>query len=531
MKLLQGDCLEKMKELEDNSIDTIITDPPYGLEFMGKNWDRGVPGIPFWEEMLRVSKPGATLLSFGGTRTYHRMACAIEDAGWVIKDCIMYMYGSGFPKSHNIEKALTKKYGYGNMETYEKTTEPKTQYNLRLVSKADLSQTINLKKEQGKVLQSGLSEQSLSIKSLQFSNKIRERQSSLEGRHNIKTSQRELQRCKVCQMSEKVVENGEERWVCNGTPFGYGTETWQDTPKNRSCPSYRPQSNKQRHKQSDAISDKPSSQEIREWKGWGSALKPAYEPIIVAVKPNDGTYANNALKWGVSGLNIDGGRIGTTGARNNGNSKGTIGSNSIGKYGKAIKMDYNKGRFPANIILDEEAGKMLDEQSGESKGGKTYNYSGDKEYQVKGFLPDNKPNSPSNRGDKGGASRFFYCAKASKSERNMGCEGLEEKDGGCLEGNNDMKRDRKIGAEPDKKVEPTKNNHPTVKPLALMEYLCILTKTPTGGIVLDPFMGSGTTGIACKKTGRDFIGIEKEEEYIKIAEARIKAVQETLFSS
>ena len=260
-------------------------------------------------------------------------------------------------------------------------------------------------------------------------------------------------------------------------------------------------------------------------------LKPNYSPIIVAMKSNDGSYAQNALKHGVSGLNIDGGRIDIKDGDEK--TKGGMTGNKSGRVGYMVKddkstfvskIDDTKGRFPANIILDEEAGKMLDEQSGESKGGKTYNYSGEKEYQVKGFLPDNKPNSPSNRGDKGGASRFFYVAKASKAERNAGCEGLEEKRGGSMEANivDKMQLGGASLKGEHKEIQLTKNNHPTVKPIKLMEYLCTLTKTPTGGIVLDPFMGSGSTGLACQNTDRDFIGIEREEEYVKIAEARLK---------
>ena len=242
---------------------------------------------------------------------------------------------------------------------------------------------------------------------------------------------------------------------------------------------------------------------VKELEPYGTALKPAYEPIIVAMKPNDGTYANNALKHGVAGLNIDGGRIDTSdedfkSIDRSGNARPDIRSGKyIGAEGyngvQPIRPE-GQGRFPANIILDEEAGKMLDEQSetqmhsagiGRKKNVTSkYNatsYSAPETRQMNRF------------GDTGGASRFFYVAKASKSERNAGCE---EIDG---------------------------NKHPTIKPLKLMEYLCTLTKTPTGGIVLDPFAGSGTTCMACKRTGRPFIGIEQDKEYCKIAEARIKA--------
>ena len=377
-KIIQGDCIEVMKTMPENSVDTIICDPPYELNFMGKGWDN--QGVAFeketWEEALRVAKPGATLMAFGGTRTYHRLTCAIEDAGWQIFDCIFYCYGSGFPKSHNIHKTLKKK----------------------------------------------------------------------------------------------------------------------------------------------------GSKKADEWLGYGTALKPAVEPIVCARKPNEGTYAQNALKYGVSGLNIDGGRIGMTDKDKDNSYRQPLEKERDG-FVKTPKPEYKPtGRFPANIILDEEVAKLLDEQSGESKSTNAIRYNNgkldDKTFGKYGAINTNGFN------DTGGASRFFYTAKASKSERNMGCEGLEEKQTGSFEGNADTKNtNRKIGAEPNKPNQPRQNFHPTVKPLKLMEYLCTLTKTPTGGIVLDPFLGSGTTAMACKKTGRTYIGIEKEAEYVKIAEARIKAVK------
>jgi len=335
-EIIKGDCIEEMRKMEANSIDTIITDPPYGLSFMGKKWDYDVPGIDTWKEALRVLKPGGTALIFAGSRTQHRMAVNIEDAGFELKDCIMWLYGSGFPKATDIKKQIDKS--------------------------------------------------------------------------------------------------------------GDGTE----------------------------------------WNGWKShGLKPAYEPIIVAMKPNDGTYAQNALKHGVSGLNIDGGRIGYASESDKASSKPqgkTLKHKGWDKdkWLEETKEPHSQGRFPANIILDEEAGKMLDEQSGV------------------------KP------------SRFFYTSKASKSERNAGCEGLEEKE---KAGSYKFREDGSLDGKP---TAPKANFHPTVKPLALMEYLCTLTKTPTGGTVLDPFMGSGTTGVACRNVGRDFIGIEKDEEYITIAKARLE---------
>lgn len=412
-KIIQGDCLEKLKELDNNSIDTIITDPPYGLSFMGKKWDYDVPQEEVWRECLRVLKPGGTALIFAGSRTYHRMAVRVEDAGFILKDCIMWLYGSGFPKATDISKQLDKG-----------------------VERKVLSEN--------------------------YRGKNAGKKSGIMG--------------ETVERIDKVTE--------------------------------------------------PATEEAKLWNGWKShGLKPAYEPILVAMKPNDGTYANNALKHGVSGLNIDGGRIGTE-------------IIPAQKRGKAVSTDYgdrsknngitpeHTGRFPANVILDEEAGKMLDEQSGVLKtNAGTFRRKLGEAVKDDGLIYGKrealKEGTITSLGDKGGASRFFYCAKASKSERNEGCEELEEKQTGSFDGNADVNNtNRKIGADPSKQNQTRTNHHPTVKPLKLMEYLCTLTKTPTGGIVLDPYGGSGTTMKACQKTDRDCITIEREGEYIKIIEAR-----------
>lgn len=354
-----GDCLEVMKTMEAWSVDTIITDPPYGLSFMGKEWDYDIPSVEIWKECLRVLRPGGTALIFAGNRTYHRMACNVEDAGFIIKDCIMWLYGSGFPKAADISKQLDKRKG--------------KQRNIGVKVRKDTT---------------GYRMQPVSTESLE-----------------------------------------------------------------------------------------PITAEAIQWNGWKShGLKPAYEPIIVAMKPNDGSYANNALKHGVSGLNIDGGRIGTEKIVSNGDVYRTGQFNiqdTDKKYVYIVNKTTHRGRFPANIILDKEAAAMLGEPS-----------------------------------------RFFYCAKASSKERNAGCEGLEEKEAKRTMSGGEDTRGRPIPI--------NKNHHPTVKPLKLMEYLCTLTKTPTGGVVLDPFAGSGTTGLACQNTGREYILIEKNPEYFNIMECRLK---------
>jgi site-specific DNA-methyltransferase (adenine-specific) len=358
-KIIQGDCIEIMKTFPDNYVTTIITDPPYGLAFMGKEWDNFGTDLQKYQEWtrlwaseaLRVAKPGTTLLCFGGTRTFHRLTCGLEDAGWFIKDVLMWLYGNGFPKSLDISKAIDK----------------------------------------------------------------------------IKGAERE-------KIEYEHWGRRNRSYQPNGSPFCFDKEKVKD-------------------KQYKTL---PSTSEAKEWEGYGSALKPAYEPIVMAMKPYEGSYAKNALKWGVAGLNIDGCRIGTQGGVKKVNivpNSGGLGGEGFGCNGDLI--DLNKGRFPANVILDGESAELLDKQSKN-------------------------------------ASRFFYCAKASKSERTAN---------GQIE-----------------------NSHPTVKPIELIKYLVKLASPPQG-LILDPFAGSGTTCVASKILGYDCIGIEKEQSYIKIAKKRLEAVK------
>ena len=491
-KIIQGDCLKIMKTIEDNSIDTIITDPPYNLAsivkrfgkensakakygkdgsfqrlskgFMGKEWDNEIAfQKETWEEVLRVAKPGATLLAFGGTRTYHRMTCAIEDAGWIIKDCIMWLYGSGFPKATDISKQIDKKPKANFVTDFKKWL--KDQINKSELKQKEINDLCGF---------TATSYGNYDANDYWY--------------NNLPNKEKWLKMKEILKLSNDwdwIIENNiEARGSINPTG-GLHSESINIK-----------YSGKQ-------LSDNPVSNEAKLWNGWKShGLKPAYEPILVAMKPNEGTYANNALKWGVSGLNIDGGRIPTDKKDPNirvnpTKSNGLDSTFGIGDIDYARGPD-TQGRFPANIILDEEVAK-------------------DEEWK-----------------------RFFYCPKASKSERNFGCEGLEKKDN--LDYEIDPEHPYKSGHRNDNNANqlymgitgkpPTKqqNNHPTVKPLKLMEYLCTITKTPTGGIVLDPFAGSGTTCIAAKKTGRDFIGIEKDESYCEIANKRIKAIPLKLFN-
>lgn len=431
--LLHGDCIEKLKELPDNSVDSIITDPPYELGFMGKSWDNtGIANnIDMWRECFRVLKPGGHLLSFGGTRTYHRMACAIEDAGFEVRDMIEWVYGSGFPKSLNIGKVL-----------------------------------------------------------------------------------------------DKFLKTGNASW--NGT--GDSSNGALGYSKLQHKQDYRPEDYSNRHQNKEDITE----EKAKEWEGWGTALKPAHEPICMARKPlAEKTVAENVLKYGTGGINIDESRIGTDLIPC---------SNDIRSLQKWKELDgrkhkelinpaptFNFGRFPANLIHDnseevrdcfpeQKSGALSSKHKIGNDNGEMFNYGIYGKYKAKNFH-----DAPASSGN---ASRFFksiiYTAKASKSERNFGLDNFNEmkvNDG----------RDTPIDNAFQRGETHRKNVHPTVKPIALMEYL-IKMVTPKGGIVLDPFMGSGTTGCACAKLGYNFIGIEREQEYLKIAEARIKSygVQKTI---
>jgi site-specific DNA-methyltransferase (adenine-specific) len=347
--LQHGDALAVLRKMPSDSMDSIVTDPPYGLAFMGKKWDYDVPDEAIWRECLRVLKPGGYLLAFAGTRTQHRMAVRIEDAGFEIRDLIAWVYGSGFPKSLDVSKAIDKAAG------------------------AD-----------------------------------------------------------------------------------------------------------------------PATDAARQWHGWGTALKPAMEPVTVARKPLVGTVAANVLTHGTGALNIDGTRIQTSAVDF---AKLFAGVDAIRKRGGVMGNSWANrsdlsganpanplGRWPANLIHDgsDEVMELFPQAGG------------------------------------GSVARFFYCAKANQKERDAGCDAVKQKprDETRREGDPGGDNPRNRGA------NPRSNHHPTVKPVALMRYLCRLV-TPIGGVVLDPFAGSGSTGIAALAEGMQFIGIEREAEYVQIAKSRL----------
>lgn len=381
-ELLLGNNKDLLEEMEDESIDALVTDPPYLINFMGKDWDKEnspAGDADFWALVMKKMKPGAHGLIFGHSRQHHRVMTALEDAGFEIRDCLMWLYSTGFPKSHNVGKAI---------DALQKT-----------------------------------------------------------GKSNPKS------------LKQVEQEHGGESYELRGRNNGImGEEKVWNRKK------YETQTG---------------------WEGWGTALKPAYEPIIMVRKPIEKklTVAKNTLKHGVGGINIDGCRVGTEKVQAHHAPKGTFAG---GEQDRGSDKNYyeNTGRFPANVMLDEEASEVLEEQ-------------------------------------KKDASRFFYCPKVSKKERNFGCDGLSDKNwkhpglGGSVAEDGIH---NKNGTGTVRGV--SKNDHPTVKPLALMRYLVRLI-TPKGAKVLDPFMGSGSTGMAAVMEGCDFVGMEMDEDYLEIAKARV----------
>ena len=345
--LHHGDCLQVLATLPDACVDAVVTDPPYGINFMGRKWDYDVPSKEIWEQCLRVLKPGGHLLAFAGTRTQHRMAVNIEDAGFEIRDMLAWLYGSGFPKSQNVGKAIDKAAG------------------------AERTEVIGTKL----------------------------------GRPGM------------------AKDGSNQSFDSSVNTYGSGGILSTDITA-------------------------PATPEAQQWDGWGTALKPALEPITMARKPLQSTVAANVLEHGTGALNIDGCRVGD-----------------------------NSGRWPANLIHDgsDEVTELFPDTRArgnlcDSKGGG-------------GMFGHGECRNSFGAGDAGSAARFFYCAKANKKDR----------DG---------------------------STHPTMKPTDLMAYLCRLV-TPPGGIVLDPFMGSGSTGKAAVREGFGFIGIEREDEYHAIALDRL----------
>lgn len=463
-----GNSLEVLPSLPPESIDAIVSDPPYGLSFMGKEWDHGVPGEAFWREALRVAKPGAHLVAFGGTRTYHRLTCAIEDAGWEVRDCLMWLYGSGFPKSLDVSKAIDKRRDDRD-DICRVTACVRAARDRAGLTNALIDATFDT--------------------------------NGMAGHWTSTGSQPAVPTWEQWERLKELLALGNEMdaevWRLNGRKGAPG-EAWHerevvgervltDATKARlgfSGPTHSPDYDGTKRVVPITV---PASDAAREWEGWGTALKPAWEPIILARKPLREpcpTVAENVLAHGTGALNIDGCRIGADTVSPHGVRTGRGNSLGLSTYTSPEGYDGSEhvGRWPANLVHDEQAAAVLDAEAGAE------------------------------------VARFFYCAKASRAEREAGCETLPrgvvntETPPGTKGANSPRAGAGRSGA--------VHNHHPTVKPIALMRWLVRLV-TPPGGHVLDPFNGSGTTGCAAVLEGMRYTGIDLSEEYVAIARARI----------
>jgi DNA modification methylase len=572
IKVLHGNCLDVLPTLPDCSVDSIVTDPPYGLEFMGKDWDApwkgkasrefneikegelggfkklpnhsrvnnlkcqncdkwkfssnpckcDKPAFPnarlsamveyqLWfqqvaAECLRVLKPGGHLLAFGGTRTYHRMAVAIEDAGFEIRDSIHWITGSGFPKSLDVSKAIDKTNGETDrlvkFVQWMKTTGLKAKQINHIIGKADV------------------------------------------GSHYLRLDQPAIPTAKLWALLRSHISEV-PGWV-DELVARIEAEREVIGSKDSTLLAVAPGEGRDRPPVELDITA-PATDAAKQWQGWGTALKPAHEPIVVARKPLVGTVAGNVLQWGTGALNIDGTRVGTTDKpRQSNTEKSDCNQVAFGTGWQKSGETPAAGRWPANIVFthNHDCGdlctegcpvKELDQQSGTSKSGKGVTVSSPTALgQGNGWnAHENRPVEFQNYADSGGASRFFtvtewdapfrYVAKPGKRERNAGLNHLDEKPSLSAVGMGMVTASN--WGDPAQIVYERKtahtNHHPTVKPLALMRWLVRLV-TPPGGTVLEPFAGSGTTLVACHMEGFNAIGIEMTDEYLPIIEGRLE---------
>lgn len=505
-----GDCRDVLKGIPDASVDAIVTDPPYELGFMGRDWDRSgvAKDVAVWAECLRVLKPGGHLLAFSGSRTYHRMACAIEDAGFELRDQIMWIYGSGFPKSLDVSKAIDKVRN----------------------DRDDILRVTGWLAEQRD--RAGLSNRQID-EVFGFSGMAAHWTASPQLK--IAHVPRWDQWLKLKQLLSFDDEMDAEVWRLNdrkGTPG----EAWKEadvigvdrrTNEASGIVNVGQGARVQVERQIKA----PNSEAARQWSGWGTALKPAHEPICVARKPLVGTVAANVLEHGTGAMNIDACRVPTDDKLGGGDqsAKTTVKpdgwdrpwmQDEAAKAAHAARVNANVakaeelGRWPANVIHDGSP-EVLEAfaQFGEDKGqaARLGRRNSDKTRNTFGVFAGTADADFAPHYALGSAARFFYCAKATRADRNEGLDdpGPQFKHGSTLRDAENLGAERKG------------NHHPTVKPTDLMAYLCRLV-TPPGGTVLDPFMGSGSTGKACAREGLRFVGVEQTPDYVEIARARIE---------
>lgn len=466
-----------MRELSDCSVDAVVTDPPYELGFMGKSWDgSGIAyRVDLWREALRVLKPGGHLLAFGGTRTWHRLACATEDAGFEIRDSIAWMYGSGFPKSLDVSKAIDRMKANRD-EVLRFTAWVAEARDAAGITNSDIDSAFGFAGMAGHWT-SQLSQPAVPTL---------EQMPKLLAVLSVDQMPDEIARLalRIIQPKGKPGENWHRREVT-------GTHDQPAAAAQWSASYGMPQNLEPKERR-----DNPATDAAQQWQGWGTALKPAFEPIVVARKPLIGTVAANVLAHGTGALNIDACRIAGEVPQV---TQGLSASPSSWNHWTEPRQSqpHDAGRWPANVILDESQAAELDRQSGHSRDGVAVhrNRTADNDRANYSAYQLGQECGPDvSYGGEGGASRFFYTAKANSSER------------------------PRVGDVA----------HPTVKPLDLMQYLVRLV-TPPGGVVLDPFAGSGTTAEACIIEGFRCITIELTAEYLPLIAQRLtKPIEVTL---
>jgi DNA modification methylase len=523
-----GDCLNVLKTLPADSVDACVTDPPYGLAFMGKQWDHGVPGEPFWREVFRVLKPGGYLLAFGGTRTFHRLACGIEDAGFEIRDTLSWLFGQGFPKSlspfRSIMGALCQSHERAQHAVGISPLIPL----LLPKARASIALGLALIQPEGEpalriqIGEAGDSGEVLTVISLSayqmaattlnigsswlhnWGGSSDETSTFITGMvSRMTTDRRILKFCSSVLTQSITIPAASRPDGCKCDVAAVIECSSDGEPSMTVTPML--------------IARGAVTAKLNALKPLGTATKPGWEPIILARKPLRGTVAANVQQFGTGAINVDGCRIDSPVLASEHRTSVAGPSQFFGLKGH--KQQRNQaGRWPANVCLDKEAAAMLDEQSGECAGPGGPALTGSASAWPGGaFQGRIYP------GEVGGASRFFYVAKPSRDERDLGCEDLPMRSGGELcdrkDGSAGLNNPR-AGAG---RSSGGRNTHPTVKPLALMRWLVRLV-TPPSGVVLDPFTGSGTTGMACAAENVRFIGIEREAEYVAIAERRIAAI-------
>lgn len=451
-----GDCRTVMGSMAPESVDAIVSDPPYGLAFMGRGWDHELPGPEYWEAAWRVAKPGAHLIAFGGTRTWHRLVCAIEDAGWEIRDSLLWLYGQGMPKGEDLAKAFDRRRDRKDLDAI-------LQFTAAVRAARDAAGKTNRQIDELFGMH------------------------GMAGHWTSTASQPAIPSVEQWPILRDFLGLGPEldaeAWRLNGRKGKPGPD-WEKRPVlgvvRVTAEPFVPGGG---GRKVDYAITASATEEAKAWEGWNTQLKPGWEPIVLARKPMIGTLLQNVARFGTGAINIGASRVGDSGGTRGTNYPGT---GLLGMGGKATIESLDAGRYPANVVIDDEVAADLDATVGVKRSG----------IVTPGAAPTtaNTYGAPGERsltcyGDTGGVSRYFYNAKATKRERSLGA---------------------------------VVNGHETVKPIALMRWLVRMV-TPPGGLCFDPFTGSGSTGVAAALEGFRFAGAELDPAHAETARRRIEA--------